>query len=404
MFDSGAPRVNRRGFLQTGATALTLASAAPGLGAPDDSKKPTVLPRRPLGKTGVDVTILNQGTWRSNDSRDRLLRLGYAGGVRYIDTAKSYGSEPGIARWLGAMPAGTRKEIFLVTKDHPQSPRGLIAALDQRCEALQTDYIDLLFLHGIGGRTHLDWPRSQEFKETIAAIKKSGKAKFVGFSCHDALKVEFLEAAAEGGFVDAIMVAYSPPWTREGERLNKALDACHKAGIGLISMKQISGNGERFLKELPKHFPDLAERGLTPYQLLLHSIWTDERIASCCVSMRNTDQLRDNVAAARKFVPLKKAEMERLRDAMLAAGPTMCPNCDGSCSRAAGTEAALGDLARLYTYHEQQGLRGEARDQYAALDPVQRDWSGADLEAARQACPSRLNFSEILPEVERRLA
>jgi predicted aldo/keto reductase-like oxidoreductase len=120
--------------------------------------------------------------------------------------------------------------------------------------------------------------------------------------------------------------------------------------------------------------------------------------------MRNTDQLRENVQAARNFQPLKKADMERLRDALLAAGPTMCANCDGSCSRAAGTDAALGDLARLYTYHEQSGLRGEARAQYAALDPKDRDWSGADLEAARRACPSRLDFAAILPEVDRRLA
>ncbi len=48
-------------------------------------------------------------------------------------------------------------------------------------------------MHGIGGKDHLDWPKSQELKETIATIKKSGKCKFVGFSCHDALKVEYLE-------------------------------------------------------------------------------------------------------------------------------------------------------------------------------------------------------------------
>ena len=405
MLDHGAPQVNRRGFLQSGAaaTALTLATAAPGLGAPEAARD-FVLPRRRLGNTGVDVTILNQGTWRSPDSLDRLLRLGHASGIRYIDTAHSYGSEPGVAKFLETLPAGKRKEIFLVTKEGVNSPSQLIKALDERLATLKTDYVDLFFIHGIGGKAKLDWPKSKELKDTIAAIKKSGKAKFVGFSCHDALKVEFLEAAAVGKLVDAIMIAYSAPWTQEGARLNKALDACHKAGIGLISMKQISGTGDKFIKEVPNHFPDLAERGLTPYQLLLHSIWTDERISSCCVSMRNTDQLRENVAAAKTFVPMKRADLDRLRDALLASGPTMCANCDGSCSRAAGTEAALGDLARLYTYHEEQGLRADAREQYAALSLEHRDWTGADLEAARQACPSRLNFAAILPAVTRRLA
>ena len=40
-------------------------------------------------------------------------------------------------------------------------------------------------------------------------------------------------------------------------------------------------------------------------------------------------------------------------------------------------------------------------DQYAELDPKHRDWSGADLEAARQACPNRLNFADLLPKVDR---
>src|SRR4051812_24792672 len=192
MSENGVPEVNRRGFLQTGAaaTALTLASSAAGHAAPpsDKEKATAVLPRRPLGKTGVDVTILNQGTWKSPDSLDRLLRMGYASGIRYIDTAKSYGSEPGVARYFEGMPAGTRKEYFLVTKDHPRTPRDLIARLDERLAALKTDYVDLFFIHGIGAGypvDSIDWPKSKELKETIDAIKKSGKAKFVGFSCHD---------------------------------------------------------------------------------------------------------------------------------------------------------------------------------------------------------------------------
>jgi predicted aldo/keto reductase-like oxidoreductase len=399
------PQVNRRGFIQSGAiasaAAMTLASMSSGTAAPEDTK-PAVLPRRPLGKTGVDVTILNQGTWKSPGALERLLRMGHASGIRYVDTAKSYGSEPGIAAYLEASP-GVRKEIFLVTKDHPSHPAELIPMLDQRLASLKTDYLDLFFIHGIGGPQKLSWPKSKELKDTIEAIKKSGKARFVGFSCHDALKAEYLMAAAEGGFVDVIMVAYTP-WLDKDAPLNRALDACYKRGIGLVSMKQIAGNNDDKLRRVPEHVPYLKDKGLSAYQGLLHAIWSDERIASCCVSMRNTDQLRENTHAARIFEPMKTVDLGRLRDAILAAGPTFCANCDGSCSRAAGTEAALGDLARLYTYHEQFGFRGEARKQYAALDPKHRDWSGADLEAARQACPNRLDFASLLPEVDRHLA
>ena len=90
-------------------------------------------------------------------------------------------------------------------------------------------------------RTEVEWPESKEFKETAEAIRKSGKAKFVGFSTHHLRRPEILQAAARGGFVDAIMLQNNP-WSAQEDDMNRALDACHKAGIGLISMKQVAGN------------------------------------------------------------------------------------------------------------------------------------------------------------------
>ena len=82
----------------------------------------------------------------------------------------------------------------------------------------------------------------------------------------------------------------------------------------------------------------------------------------------------------------------------------LCADCDGRCSLAAGTHAELGNLTRFLTYYKCHGDRALARRHYAALREAARDWSGADLEAARAACPERLEFAKLLPEVERYLA
>jgi hypothetical protein len=188
------------------------------------------------------------------------------------------------------------------------------------------------------------------------------------------------------------------PWLSKDEPLSKALDACHEANIGLVSMKQIAGQALRITQE---RVPSLAARKLSPGQGLLHAIWTDERFSSSCVTMRNLDQTSENVDAARRFEPLKQTELDELHEALLPAGPTMCPNCDGRRALAAGTRARLGDLARFYTYHEEHGIRGWARECCAKLAQDERDWSGADLEAAREACHHKLDFAKILPEVDR---
>ena len=410
--------VNRRDFLQAGAASAVVVGAIASTSATRadepgkvEPSKPT-LPTRKLGNTGVDVTILNQGTWRAS-GLDRILRFAYANGIRYFDTAKSYGSEPGIKTWLHS-DEKIRKSIFLVSKDSPSTPKQLIPMLDERLKALGTDYLDLIFVHALGDHNPqhgVDWPKSKEFKETVEAIKKSGKAKFVGFSTHHKTRADILQSAAEGGFVDVIMLKFSP-WLDKDAPLNKAIDACHKRGIGLVSMKQIAGQGvgdfpgdNTSLEEVGRKMPDaLKERKLSPYQGLLQAIWTDERISTACVSMRNTDQIRENVAAANSYKPVARADIEKLRDAFLAAGPMMCADCDGRCQVAGKTDARLGDLTRFLTYHEHHGDRVEAREGYASLTEAERDWRGADLEAARAACPSGLDFARLLPKVDKHLA
>ncbi len=397
--------IDRRGFLATGAGALVATAAladgesAAGGEVPKKTSQASVLSTRTLGRTGAKVTILSLGTWMSPGG-ERLLRYAWASGIRYVDTAKSYGSEPMIGRWMrdASVP---RKELFLATKDQPNEPRQLIAQLDERLEALQTDYVDLIYLHALGDRNfelEMAWLTSPELKATADAIRKSGKAKYVGFSTHHPARHLLLQAAVQGGFLDVIMLQNNP-WLAADDDMNRALDAAAKRGIGLVSMKQVAGNVN--LEEIGMALEGSTKMLLTPYQALLHAIWTDQRFSSVCVSMRNTEQIRENAAAARVFRPLKKAEIDRLHKACVAAGPTMCASCDGRCGRAAGTPAELGNLTRLLTYHDHHGYRSEARRLYADLGSEARDWRGADLEAARRVCPNQLNFAELLPRADK---
>ena len=406
------PGTDRRTFLQSGALVTAAAiSSIPAAGAQEQPAKLVEIPRRTLGKTGVQVTMLEQGTVLGSGF-DRIMRLSYAGGVRVFDTAKVYRSEPLFKKWFDQAPE-VRKQIFLVTKDMVRRPSEMLKMVDERLAALGTDYIDLYFIHGLGDEHSLDdainMVKSQELKDVAETLRKSGKARYIGFSTHHKDRAQIIHAAALGGIVDAIMLQYHP-WLDKDSPLNKALDACWKQGIGLISMKQIASH--RFgdtpkgdiLKDVVQKVPMLKERKLSPFQGLLHAIWTDERISCVCTSMRNTDQIRDNIDAARRYEPVKAADIHQLRDVLIAAGPMMCADCEGRCSIAAGTKAELGNLTRFLTYHQHHGDRAEARRQYARLSPEARDWTGADLEAARLACPNRLDFARLLPEVNRHLA
>jgi aryl-alcohol dehydrogenase-like predicted oxidoreductase len=397
MFDDA---VSRREFLRAGAAAGVTAAALPALAEdpPAKPKDPVLVPKRKLGKTGVEVSILNQGT--GGGANVRHLNVMHEEGVRYIDTADCYKggkAEKTTGEWLEQI--GRRKEYFVVTKAHPRTPEQWVQNVDERLKALRTDYIDLFFIHGLGDNDYgseacRDWPKDKAWAAAAEKMKKSGKVRLVGFSTHCRpieLRIALLNHAAEGGWVDAIMVATSPLLMRDTPELNKALDKCHKAGVGLISMKECKGAGG--IKEI---IPDFEAKGLNAYTAVLTAMWSDERFASICSHMDNINKLKENAAAARNFKPLNEKEMAAVADMLRGAERTYCDACDGSCQRAAGTQADLNAIARYVSYVEENGQRADARALFAALPPEARDLSGADLHAATHACKCHVDFARVV--------
>lgn len=405
--------VSRRTFIKAGATTAAVASVPLDAWAQetqaDKAEAKAPLPRRVLGRTGMEVTILALGAGRP--PTPRMLNAGYDAGIRCIDTGASYGnrsSERAIGEWMAER--GCRKEIFLITKDRHKdtTPDGWAALVDKSLEALKTDYVDLYQVHSLGGRGLIGATRKDcdilKMKEWAAAadkLKKSGKVRSVGFTSHAVLplRTALLNAAAVGGWVDAATVSYDPKLVRENAAYNKAVDACHKAGVGLICMKEM-----RAVDDMPKMLPEFKELGLSPHQAVLHAVWTDERIATITSEMPNLPMLLENTAAARNFKPLDSLKIGAVIDLYKRYGRRFCNACDGRCQRAGRTQAALNDIVRALSYYERDGQRDEARRLYASLPPEQRDWHDADLAAASAACASNLDFATLLPRAEEKLA
>ena len=394
---------SRRNFLKSTLTLPVALAAAPSLlmqsaSAADApaSAASEALPKRQLGKNGPQVTMLCMGGMMAALSPD-YIDIAWSMGIRYFDTAHVYlngQSEKIFAQWLAKYPE-RRKEIFLVSKDNPrQGPEEMLELIDKRLEACGTTYLDAFYIHGIGGANRLGWPKSDAYKKTAEALKKSGKVKMVGFSCHDGMLTDYLNAAAEGGFLDIIMLQFNP-FYEKGGAFDKALDAAHAAGIGLVAMKTM-----RTTKDVPKRLPEFDKLGLTTHQAVLHSAWSDPRISAVCNMIDNVDQMSSSAAAARSYkAPLKFAHMELLKETILAGRRTMCPGCPSCEAFAKQTSFAFHDISRFVTYYEQDG-NTEARDYYQALAAEHRDSSKVNLAALRDACHFKTNYPEIIRRAE----
>ena len=152
-----------------------------------------VVPTRPFGRTGVQVSILSLGGMFDIPSNALLLKQALKWGVTHWDTADCYEggrSEEGIGMFFARYPE-TREKVFLVTKSDSRDTEGMTKLLNRSLERMKTDYVDLYFIHGIKDIDELN----KETQRWAKQAKDQGKIKFFGFSTHRNMEECMLEAA-----------------------------------------------------------------------------------------------------------------------------------------------------------------------------------------------------------------
>ncbi|MBI3985417.1 MAG: aldo/keto reductase [Lentisphaerae bacterium] len=384
--------LSRRELLKLGG----LAGLAGALGAsrlaraetaaqPAQSVLPQV-PRRVLGKTQQTIPILLMGgSSRFDQKFDPRFAEACRFGVNYFDMADCYAggtSETALGGFLER--SGKRKDIWITTKSCDHSPAGLVRILDRSLERMKTDHVDLFFLHALKDSIHL----SPEMARLSEQLKKDGKIRFFGFSCHGPTSVELLNKAAGLPWIDAIMFKYN---FREygNKELNAAMDACHKANIGLIAMKT-QGSAVSFEDRI-KPF----EGGkFTRHQAVLKAVWADERITAAVSEMDTLEKLKQNIAAAIDPEKLSDAERAALQQYAQATEHLYCRGCDHICGSALPEGIQVGAALRCLMYHDAYGNPQKARETFASLPAEARQFAGLDFSKAATLCPHQVDIGK----------
>jgi predicted aldo/keto reductase-like oxidoreductase len=397
---------SRRAFLKSAAVAGGVAAigSAEAAWAEEPQRASAPLPTVTLGKTGQKVPILGMGTsWEVAPS---FVQAALHAGVRYIDTSETY--EGGNAeKTLGEVIERTkmRKDVYLVTKNSrgkvggPRAFGTFEKRLTASLERLRTDYVDCYYLHGVESR-EIGLLRDPDVKAAFEKLKKSGKIRFCGLSCHDRMLPEIVTAAAENGWIDQIMIQYNYR-TMSADAVRRALDAASKANLAIVAMKTQGGaGGFRETNAAPK-FKEFVEKGFKKEQAAIKTVFSDQRVHAVVSEMTNRDMLRENLDASRDH-SLTMREQRLLEEHRVATAHLYCHGCGHHCEPAAGG-VAVADILRYLRYHEVYGKRQRARELYQALPAEARSLATADLPAAQAACPHGLPIVELLHRADRKL-
>jgi predicted aldo/keto reductase-like oxidoreductase len=396
---------SRRDFLK--AAAATGGAAALASGESAWAEQPgaaqAALPTVTLGKTGQKVTVLGQGT--SWTLQPAFLQAAFFSGVRYVDCSESY--EGGrCEKTLGEVLERTnlRKDVYLVTKcGRKVGGAGAFKNYEQHLNAslerLRTDYVDSYYLHGMSGR---DIPlfRDPEVRTAFEKLKKSGKIRFCGLSCHDGRLPEIVTAAAECGWIDQIMIQYNFR-TMGVDDVRRAVDAASKANLGIVAMKTQSGAGSFREADTAPKYKEFIEKGIKKEQAAIKTVLSDHRIHVVVSEMTNRDMLRENMSASADHT-LSSRDQKLLEEYRLATSHLYCHGCGQNCEPAAGG-VAVADILRFLRYDEVYGKRRRARELYQALPAEARNLIAADLAAAQAACPHGLPVAELLRRADEKM-
>ncbi len=252
------------------------------------------LPRRPLGRTGHDVTLFalgGEGVLRTHGRAaeavaaiERALDLG----VNYCDTAPAYASS---MDYYGAALGSRRRDVFLASKTADRTRDGSLRILDDSLRRLRTDHLDLWQLHDLRTMSELDTIFSKRGAiHALTAAREQGRVRHLGLTGHHDPAV-LLEAMRRFDF-DTVLVALN---VADDHRLSFARSVVPDAarrGMGVIGMKVFAAGSL------------VAPGGLCSPAEAMHYVLSLAGVSTVIIGCRTPAEVEANVRAAIEFRPM----------------------------------------------------------------------------------------------------
>ena len=321
--------LGRRAFLKraTQAAALAVISAPVASAAGPKDKKiqlADTIPVRVFGKTGMKLPILAYGgaalpnKWGnplSVEDRVKLVRYAYDRGIRFFDTAGNYLESQSI---LGRGIKGIRDNVFLATKVETTVVAEVRKAVEKSLTELQTDYLDLIQIHGTPGLEQMTVQQAMKIHGELAKLRDERVVRMIGFTAHS-----YFDKAADlidsGGFEQCMLsYGYLPRGHNQvfSQKMIKLRETCltkaHERGMGIVAMKVV---GAGVLGAWSGHIvPGFDKKRLPqlPGAAIRH-VLTDKRIHSLVIGMRLKQEVDANIrtlSGAAACTPADRALLE----------------------------------------------------------------------------------------------
>ena len=268
----------------------------------------TEMPRRRLGRTGVEVSLIGLGGWHlgfnyiDEQLSMRIIRSAIDNGINFMDNCWDYNDGASEIRMGKALRDGYRERAFLMTKIDGRAKQEAAKQLDESLERLDTDHIDLVQHHEI--LRYEDPHRIFDENGANAALleaRDAGKIRYIGFTGHKDPRIHLymLEVARENGFTfDTVQMPLNVMDAHYRSFEKMVLPELVNQDIGVLAMKTLA-NGLILESNTASAIECLQYAMNLPTSVVITG----------CESMEDLEQA---LTAARTFQPMSQEQVKNL--------------------------------------------------------------------------------------------
>lgn len=324
---------SRRDFLQSLALMTSGLLVAPNCAgtspAASTDRWGKVLPKRKLGKSGAEVTMLGVGGyhvgWTTEKEAQEVIETAMEQGIRFFDSAYSYGqdgmSEKRYGRYL--IPK-YRDQVFIMSKSTATDYAGARRELEESLRRYGVDTLDLWQTHALSSPVDTDARINNGVLRLIEDAKKEGKITYAGFTGHanPYAHARMLEQASSSGLFTTVQMPINPvDAAAEHSFIRTVLARAVDLGLGVLAMKTLADG--RFFKEKKVlgeqvwQTDDPIVPDETSLRDVIHFAWSMP-ISTLITGAENTAYLTEKVAFAHNFTAMSADQRTQLVERMTA--------------------------------------------------------------------------------------
>jgi aryl-alcohol dehydrogenase-like predicted oxidoreductase len=265
------------------------------------------IPRRPLGRTGAEVSALGLGGYHLGSVKSareavRIVHEAIDGGITFMDNAWEYAEGRSEELMGRALEGGRRHKVFLMTKvcSHGRDRKTALRQLKESLRRLKTDYLDLWQIHEVihENDPELHFARGGVI-EAMEEARQKGLVRFLGFTGHKDPAIHLAMLSRDYPF-DTCQLPLNPFDATFRSFEQQVLPELNRRGIAPLGMKSMCGMGD-----------PVKRRALTPTEALRYAMSLP--VATTISGIDSLKVLRQNLRIAQSFEPMSAEEMQALR-------------------------------------------------------------------------------------------